>query len=181
MKKVYKLIFPWNYEKEEKWLNQMSDQGYCLRAVKWFRYEFDECEPGRYYYRQDFQTFSMPDDKKGSQQDYVNFMEGTGAKLVCNYSNWLYVKKRKSEGEFQIYSDHSSRIQYINRLLFALGFIGGLNLLLGLSPIFTSLYRPVLLPWILYLNVGVGLLLLYGCYKLYKEKKRLKKEQILFE
>jgi hypothetical protein len=30
-KKVYKLFFVWEYDKEEKWLNKMSAEGWQLR------------------------------------------------------------------------------------------------------------------------------------------------------
>ncbi len=49
MKKIiHKCFFIWNFDKEEKWLNEMAAKGFILNSVGFCRYEFDECIPGEY-------------------------------------------------------------------------------------------------------------------------------------
>lgn len=38
-------------EKETKWLNTLSTQGYRLIDKKWFTYIFEPCENGSYIYQ----------------------------------------------------------------------------------------------------------------------------------
>ena len=42
----YRWFWAWDFEKEEKWLNQMAAQGWALVSVGYCRYEFEACEPG---------------------------------------------------------------------------------------------------------------------------------------
>ena len=47
-----KVVFKpyWNYENEEKWLNQMVREGWALCDYSWNRYTFEPCEKGEYVY-----------------------------------------------------------------------------------------------------------------------------------
>lgn len=47
----YKVLFAWDFEKEEKWLNEMSAKGMQLVGVGIFKYIFEEGNPGEYFYR----------------------------------------------------------------------------------------------------------------------------------
>ena len=49
MRKIIKKMFwAWEFEKEEKWLNEMSAKGLALVDYSWCRYSFEENEPGEY-------------------------------------------------------------------------------------------------------------------------------------
>ena len=50
-KKVFKIFFVWDFEKEERWLNQMAMEGWVLEEVSFFGYTFRRCEPGEYILR----------------------------------------------------------------------------------------------------------------------------------
>ena len=50
-KVVYKGFFVWNFEKEEKWLNEMAAKGFALISVGPFRYEFEDSLPDEYEVR----------------------------------------------------------------------------------------------------------------------------------
>ena len=52
MRKVIKKFFwAWEYEKEEKWLNEMAAKGLALVDYSIFRYSFEPCEPGEYTFK----------------------------------------------------------------------------------------------------------------------------------
>ena len=52
MRKVIKKVFmAWEYEKEEKWLNEMASKGLALVDYSIFRYSFEPCEPGEYSFK----------------------------------------------------------------------------------------------------------------------------------
>jgi hypothetical protein len=50
-KTVHKWFWVWDFEKEERWLNEMALEGWALVAVGWCRYVFERCEPGAYMIR----------------------------------------------------------------------------------------------------------------------------------
>ena len=51
-KTIWKLFFVWNYEKEERWLNEMAMSGWALVHAAWpGRFTFEACEPGEYIIR----------------------------------------------------------------------------------------------------------------------------------
>jgi hypothetical protein len=41
----------WNFEKEEKYLNEMSSKGLALTDYSWCRYVFEEAPRGEWVYR----------------------------------------------------------------------------------------------------------------------------------
>jgi len=47
--KVWKAFL--DYEKEEKWLNEMVAKGFAMTAYSWCHYTFENCVPGEYIYR----------------------------------------------------------------------------------------------------------------------------------
>ncbi len=48
-KTIHKLFFIWDFDKEEKWLNQMAAKGLALVSVGFCKYEFEDCIPGEYH------------------------------------------------------------------------------------------------------------------------------------
>ena len=50
-KTVRKWFWVWEFDKEERWLNQMALSGWALAEVGFCRYVFDACEPGAYIVR----------------------------------------------------------------------------------------------------------------------------------
>lgn len=122
----YKLFFAWDYEKEEKWINQMSQKGLQLEKVGFLKYIFNEEEQGKYIYRLQFLD-NLP-MVKGSQ-DYINFVEDSGAEYVDNYFRWVYFRRNSELGEFKLFSDVESKIKHLYTLfklfvtLFCMDFI----------------------------------------------------------
>ena len=48
---IHKVFFAWDFDKEEKWLNELAAKGLSLIGVGLFRYEFEETLPGEYSYK----------------------------------------------------------------------------------------------------------------------------------
>ena len=69
-KTIRKWFWVWEYEKEERWLNEMALEGWALQSVGWCRYTFERTEPGEYTIRLEMRA---PDES------YLDFMRESGA------------------------------------------------------------------------------------------------------
>ena len=56
-KTIYKLWFVWDYDKEERWLNEMASNGWALVDVGFCRYTFERSEPGEYSIRLEMRDY----------------------------------------------------------------------------------------------------------------------------
>lgn len=104
MKVMRKVFFDFN--KEEAWLNQMSQEGYALVAYKSGKYYF---EPSQeiYHYKIAINSNWKGMDKK----DYLEFLESTGIRVLGTYNDHAYLARPAAEGELELYSDHASKIK----------------------------------------------------------------------
>ena len=109
----YRWFWAWDFEKEEKWLNQMAAQGWALVSVGYCRYEFEACEPGSCAVRLELLD-SLPGSAEG--QRYLSFVEDTGAQYVGHVMRWAYFRKHAADGAFDLYSDLDSRIRHLGRI-----------------------------------------------------------------
>ena len=50
-KTLHKRFWVWEFEKEERWLNQMAQEGWALQNAGFSTYTFERCEPGEYIIR----------------------------------------------------------------------------------------------------------------------------------
>ena len=122
-KTIYKFWFVWDFDKEEKWLNEMARQGWALVSVGFLRFTFERCEPGEYIIRLEMR---MADD------DYISFMEETGAEFIGRCFQWVYFRRRSELGCFDIMSDIDSKHDHLSRIYKMLIAIGMLNLSIGI-------------------------------------------------
>lgn len=76
---IHKVIFAWNFDKEEVWLNEMAAKGLCLVSVGFCKYEFEDCQPGEYQICMQMLE-SMPWHPES--QKYIEFLEETRAEHV---------------------------------------------------------------------------------------------------
>jgi hypothetical protein len=123
-------FWPWQDEKEEAWLEQMSASGWHLSAVGLMgRYTFDEGQPNQYTYRLDF----MYSDKK-KLPEYLQIFQDAGWEYIGEMANWRYWRKSSLPGETQeIFTDNESKIKKYQRLLLFMGFMLALLIFLGRS------------------------------------------------
>ena len=136
MKKVIKKLFV-NFEKEEKWINELAAKGLNLIDYSVARYLFEKGTPGEYIYRLELLD-NLPNHPESKA--YIKFMEETGAECVSTYMRWVYFRKKASEGTFDLYSDYDSKIKHYKRVAALIGTLGGLNLLAAVYNLVFGLY-----------------------------------------
>ena len=109
-----KWFWPWQDEKEEAWLGEMSQHGHHLKAVRPpCVYTFERGEPVDYTYRLDY----MLADKK-KLPEYLQIFQDAGWEYIGELSNWRYWRKRTAPGESaEIFTDRESKIKKYERLL----------------------------------------------------------------
>lgn len=115
----------WDFEKEEKFFNEMSAKGLALTDYSWCRYVFEEAPRGEYIYRIELLENSA---KHPESQNYIRFMEETGVDFVASFIRWVFFRKKAADGEFNIYSDTESRIKHYKRIRTLFSGAAGVNL-----------------------------------------------------
>lgn len=162
---IRRWFWVWNFEKEERWLNEMAMNGQKLVGVGFCRYTFEACEPGEYTVRMEMHE---------SDDAYLSFMEETGAEYVGRMVQWIYFRRRTELGPFDIFSDIDSRIKHLDRIGKMLIAIGLANLCIGLANSFNGMN----LGWI---NLLCATLLMYALGRIHGKKEALEKDRMLHE
>ena len=177
-KTVYKWFWVWQFDKEEKWLNEMAARGLALSSMHFIKYIFEETEPGEYQVRLELLDNS-PNHPESER--YIRFIEETGGEQVASWINWVYFRKKTADGPFELFSDNSSRIKMLNRVLSLLTTLGVMCLLAGGYNLFLYFLwgRPVSLIGIL--PIAVTVILGCGMRKILKKRKEMVTEGQLFE
>ncbi len=163
--KVIKLYA--DYEKEEKWLNEMVSKGYALRKYNFITYHFERCNPGDYTYRIQFLD-QVPSHLES--KEYIEFVKELGVEYVDSYFRWVYFRKKTELGPFEIHSDRESRIKHYKSIMSLQGVIALMNVSLSFSNVSFG-----------FINLSLALLLGFYCYKNYRKIKQLKSQSILHE
>jgi hypothetical protein len=137
---AYKFFTIGQYEKEEKWLNEMSAKGMQLTDVGFCRYSFVKGTPGEYIYRLELLEH-MPGNAESVS--YISFLEETGIEQVGSILRWIYLRKKASDGPFELYSDTESKINHYKRILF-IADIMSIALLFSFLPNLTRLIFKII-------------------------------------
>ena len=177
-KTVRKWFWVWEFDKEEQWLNEMAAKGLALVGVGWCRYEFEECLPGEYQIR--LELLENHPCHAESQQ-YIGFLEETGAEQVGSFMRWVYFRKKTADGSFDLYSDLESRISHLKRIIMLVLPISLANLAIGLTNVGNAFSTGIWIAKVGYLNLIIGALGCVGAWKLTKMRKRLEEEAQIFE
>ena len=178
-KTIRKIFWMWEFDKEEKWLNEMSAKGLQLSSVGFCKYTFNLGSPNEYTYRLEMLKHWPSHPETAT---YINFLEDTGAEHIYTLSCWAYFRKKSEEIGFELFSDIDSRIRHLNKTLIIIGIFLGLNFFNGIIAIHQwSPSDPTigLVGGILCLLVS--LLFGYGFLRLFLKRNKLKKEKILHE
>ena len=161
-----------DFEKEEKWLNEMSAKGLLFISYSFPRYLFEEGKPGEYTYRLELlKQFPSHAESKA----YIKFMEENGVECVDTFMNWAYFRKKTADGPFDIYTDRSSRIKHYKRIATLTGLGVFINLANGLV-VGILLKNPLSI-----LNLAVAGLLIPLLLRFWKKAKSLKAESEIHE
>lgn len=177
-KTIRRLWFIWDFDKEEKWLNEMAAKGLCLVSVGFCKYEFEDCLPGEY--KICLQLLEKC-PRNPEMQKYMEFMEETGAEHVGSFTRWVYFRRKASEGDFQLFSDNASRVKYLTSMLGFITLIVALNLLIGIENLALAVSLGFVGNYAGFLNLVIGLFGLPGTIKLWKKRNRMKKDSQIFE
>lgn len=121
-KTVFKLFFVWDFEKEERWLNEMAQEGWVLDNTGFSFYTFVRCEPGEYIIRLEMNPSS----------DYRAFVKELGAEYIGGCVNWVYFRRKAELGSFELLSDIDSRLTHLSQINRMLSLICLANLILGI-------------------------------------------------
>jgi hypothetical protein len=174
-KTVYKLYWAWQFDKEEKWLNECSAKGLHLCDVGFLRYTFEEGLPGAYSHKLELLK-NWPSHPES--EAYIHFLEDTGVEMVGSIFRWVYFRKKTELGQFDLFSDRDSRINHLNRILMLFVPLMFLEFSAGLSNISMNNSSN---RFIGFLALFVGLLLTYGSIVILKKRNRLKKDRMIYE
>ncbi|MBP2241811.1 hypothetical protein J2Z40_002383 [Cytobacillus eiseniae] len=179
MKKVmYRLYL--DYEKEEKWINEMAAQGWNLEKFSLGRFTFSKGEPKAFIFRNEF-IMRMPSNEK---KEYFELLNDSGITIVKEFGGWIYMKKPADQGPFELYTDSKSRLSYYKGMLNVFYLLFLLNVVLGISNLNLFDDRTTwgyLNPTVGSICLVVSLLLLFPIIKIVKRKKSIEKQQGFFE
>ena len=95
-KTLHRNFWVWEFEKEERWLNEMAQEGWALQNERLCQSKFDKTEPGQYIIR-----LAMLD----SSPDFESFMEELEAQSVGHCFSWGYFRRSAQLGPFDLFSD----------------------------------------------------------------------------
>lgn len=176
---IRKWFWAWEFDKEEKWLDEMSAQGKALVSAHYATYEFEDCAPGEYAVRLELLVHD-PASEEGKQ--YIAFVEETGAEYVGHVMKWVYFRKKTADGPFELHGDNATRIKHLSgiiRLLLPLTAVNvGVGLYnLGIGIAWESQINVVCACF----SVAVSVLLFRGIYRLKRKRNQLAKDAQLFE
>ena len=163
-KTVFKLFFVWDFGKEERWLNEMAQEGWVLDNTGFSFYTFVRCEPGEYIIRLEMNPSS----------DYRAFVKELGAEYIGGCVNWVYFRRKAELGSFELLSDIDSHLTHLSRIDRMLSLICLANLIMGV----TNSLNQFRYGW---LNLLCAAMLSYALGRIHGMKAALEKERSLHE
>ena len=108
-------------------------------------------------------------------------MEETGAEQVASYLNWVYFRKKTSEGPFEIFSDIESKLKHYILIKKLLVPVAILNLFIGISNVINCWFNIREMFWVPFINISLAVLIFAGLSGINKKIKKLKKEHSIRE
>ena len=130
--KTRKIAVNWfvDFDKEEKWLNDMAMKGWAFSNTNGVIYRFKKCEPGEYIYQIDF------DEKKSKEEvgDYIAFRTSCDDQYVNRWKSKIYWKREAASGPFESESNLAAKLRLTNKAFqFHLNSFIGLTLIAAFS------------------------------------------------
>jgi hypothetical protein len=111
-KKVFRLFWAWEDEKEEAWLSAMAREGWHLVNSQGVRFIFRRGEPADVVYRLDYRP-----ERGLDIAEYYGLFRDAGWEPVTRYSGWHYFRTPVGGSPApEIFSDTQSRIEKYRRL-----------------------------------------------------------------
>ena len=175
---IYKIFLVWDFDKEEKWLNEMAAKGLSLVSVGFCKYEFEDSLPGEYKICLQLLD-KMP--RHPESKKYIDFLETTGAEQVGSFTRWVYFRKKATEGDFELFSDNDSRLKYLSSVISFVSLITVGNWIAGINNVFIATTFPSPINYVGILNLLIGLVGTWGIIRLMRKRKKMKQDGQLFE
>ncbi|MBQ6477777.1 MAG: DUF2812 domain-containing protein [Erysipelotrichaceae bacterium] len=167
----YRWFWVWDFEKEERWLNEMAANGWALVDVEYCKYTFEKTEYNEYTVRLEMHP---------SDENYITFMEDTGAEYIGRVLQWMYFRKRSELGSFDIFSDLDSRISHVRRIHMMILTLGLANLAIGIVNLSIGIFSTRN-SFVAIFNLLVATLLMYGVGRMRGKIEYLENERRLRE
>ena len=164
-KKLHKVFWIWEFEKEERWLNEMAQEGWALQNAGFCTYTFEKTEPGQYIIR-----LAMLD----SSPDFESFMGELEAQSVGHCFSWGYFRRSAQLGPFDMFSDMDSRIAHLNKIGKDVKLLCLANLVIGIC----NTFNGASFSW---MNLLCATLLAYGLGRIRGKQDTLEEERALHE
>ena len=175
---IHKIFLVWDFDKEEKWLNEMAAKGLSLVSVGFCKYEFEDSLPGEYKICLQLLD-KMP--RHPESKKYIDFLETTGAEQVGSFTRWVYFRKKATEGDFELFSDNDSRLKYLSSVISFVSLITVGNWIAGINNVFIATSFPSPINYVGILNLLIGLIGTWGVIRLIRKRKKMKQDGQLFE
>ena len=115
-------------------------------------------------------------------QQYIEFVESTGAEYVGKVMKWVYFRKKTADGPFELHGDNATRIKHLGGIIRLLKPLMALNVGCGVYNLCIGIGLNSAVNGVCAAASGAVAWLLYrGLVKLNDKKQRLEKEAQLFE
>ena len=112
VKVVHRLY--WDFEREERWLNEQAALGWHLVRYSLGGYRFEQGEPGAFIYRIEL----LPAGRgSAASRDYLSLLAESGIEMVSTYMRWVYLRRPAALGAFELFTDLESRIGHYRRVV----------------------------------------------------------------
>lgn len=145
IKRVFGYFTIADWEREQNWLTEMSEQGWRFVKTNGFFYTFERCVPERVAYRLDYSGL-----RRGDRGDYYAMFRDYGWEYLQDINGFSYFRKPAdgvSPEDLEIFSDGESRMKMIKKFLVA-----------KMPLIYLIFLAQLLLNWKRYCNVTAKLL-----------------------
>ena len=140
-------------DEETKWLNLMCMNGWAFTSFCLGVYHFEPCESGEYIYQIDLLS-----SWSGNKKDFAAFMEESGVEVLSQWYRWVFMRKKASEGPFEMYSDNESKIKQYARIRNFFAVVLVVEILCFLDELYFVMRMPTLALWGLVVLIGIIIL-----------------------
>ena len=96
---------------EQEWIMSMVEKGWAFQNFCAGFYQFEKCEPGEYIYQID-----LLDSFCKNEDEFMEFMEEAHVEVVARWFKWVFLRKKASDGAFEMYTDTESKIDLYRRI-----------------------------------------------------------------